>query len=88
LENHESCINLLEKDLGQNIRNGYEATFGQICNDYMEKHHATKDNFEYLLINRLLQYKEIEIIIKDQIVREKYVQNLQKKDIIRCTGNK
>ncbi|NEP75430.1 MAG: three-Cys-motif partner protein TcmP [Okeania sp. SIO2G4] len=59
LENHESCINLLEKDLGQNIRNGYEGTFGQICNDYMEKHHATKDNFEYLLINRLLQYKEI-----------------------------
>jgi len=88
LENHESCIDILDKDLGQNIRNGYEATFGQICNDYMEKHPATKDHLEDLLINRLLQSKEIEIIRNDKIVRERDVKKLQKKDIIRYTGNK
>ncbi|MDJ0519669.1 MAG: three-Cys-motif partner protein TcmP [Trichodesmium sp. MO_231.B1] len=87
LENHESCIDILDKDLGQNIRNGYEATLDQIWNDYMEKHPATKSHFEYL-INRLLQDREIEILRANKILRERDGKNLRKQDIIRYTGNK
>ncbi|MDJ0556691.1 MAG: three-Cys-motif partner protein TcmP [Microcoleaceae cyanobacterium MO_207.B10] len=87
LENHESCIDILDKDLGKNIINGYEATFEQICNDYMEKHPATKNHFEYL-INRLLQDKEIEILRANKILRERDGKNIRKQDIIRYTGNK
>jgi three-Cys-motif partner protein len=62
LDNFESCIDILEKDLGSIIRENHEGNyFSKICHDTIQLNPASKKHYKYY-INRLLRDKEIEIL--------------------------
>lgn len=87
LENHENCILTLDRDLRELIhRNDEGISFAQLCDNTMEKTPATKGHYEDY-IKRLWKDKEIEILRKGSILPHRKT-DLQKKDIIRATGNK
>jgi hypothetical protein len=87
LDNFESCIDILEKDLGSIIRENHEGNyFSKICHDTIQLNPASKKHYKYY-INRLLRDKEIEILRNGTIVKGEKV-DVRNNDIIRATGNK
>ncbi|WP_298909291.1 hypothetical protein [uncultured Nostoc sp.] len=83
----EFCLEKLDGHLGNIIRNNQDGIiFHDLCHQTMERNPASKEHYT-IYINMLRNEKEIEILRKGEIVKERKV-DLRKSDIIKLTKYK
>ena len=82
VDNYSFCVNKLDNDLGELIKNYPDGiTFKDICHLIGQINPASRTMYEKY-INLLRDEGEIEILRKNEVLKNKYVK-LQRKDVIR-----
>lgn len=82
VDNYSFCVNKLDDDLGELVKNHPDGiTFQDICHLIGQINPASRTMYEQY-INLLRDEGEIEILIKNEVLKSNYVR-LQRKDVIR-----